>query len=166
MINKSINQAIRDSVNNTTVDLENLQYFVRELSKITIYGFWSKDTESHWTNMMSRGSELGTNFVEDVIDFLLEFNIHLMYNLTGEEYNGLLLSNSGIQVLTREALAYSPYIIPSDITRISFGSTFTVMDPNDKSQSMDRLSTIVFLLRIHIVVFSRELEKKINYEGH
>lgn len=163
MLNKLINQAIRDSLNSTTVKLESLEYFSSEISRMTLYSFWSSTSKAFWDNLLSKASDVDSTIVEDIIDYLLEFNIHLMYNLTVEQYDAVITrSGGGIQVLTREALARSPHTIPADISRVSFGNEFTTMDPSSGLQELDRLSSLIFLLRVHITTLHREIFHRMN----
>lgn len=162
MLNKLINQAIRDSLNNTTVNLESLEYFAKEISRMPIYNFWSSTSKSFWDNLLQKASEADSSIVPDIIDYLLEFNIHLTYNLTLEQYDALITrAGGGIQVLTREALANSPHTIPAEITKISFGNEFVTID-NTGRQGLDRLSSLIFLLRVHITALYREINNRLN----
>lgn len=155
MINKAINQAIRDSLNSTTVDLDALNYFAKELSKITIYSYWSQASLDVIHKILYDDT---TGVFEDVADYLLEFNTHLIYNLTGEQYQSLVLAGGGgLQALTREVLIHSPSIISPSITNVTVNNIYNISEAQ-----MDRLSTLIFILRLHIVTLYREIENRLN----
>jgi hypothetical protein len=162
MLNKLINQSIRDSLNNTTVNLESLRYFASEISRITIHSFWSSTTKAFWDEFLSKAGEQDGTIIEDVLDYLLELNVHLVYNLDPNQYDMIITrGGGGIQVLTREALANSPHVIPAAISKRSFGNEFTIIGSNGE-QGLDRLSSLIFLVRIHMNVFYREIDNRLN----
>lgn len=155
MISKSINQAIRDSVNSTTVNLEHLAFFANELSRITLFSFWSTEALNKIHNVLY---DKENGVFEDVADYLIEFNTHLVYNMTSEQYMSLVMdANGGLQALTREVLTHSSKVIPVQVTSMTVGNVFQVTE-----NEVDKMSTLIFILRLHVTTLYQAITNKLN----